>query len=233
MDSELSNVANALAGVLGGGTGSVTRGGLDLTNGGSVQIQSIYELLGAQVNATIDGQQTLLDSPWKSDPGSLQEDLPALLDTLSISDDAEVAGRININEARREILAAIPLIPEDLPDKIVAVRAQRLASGTGTADRFSTAGWLLIEKLVDQGTMVALDSMITGRGDVYRLQSIGHSDQGGPQTRFEAIIDSTTAVPKIISLQELNRLGTGFPFSELPRFNEQTGGSQPLPLAGR
>ncbi|SFI48276.1 type II secretion system protein GspK [Planctomicrobium piriforme] len=218
-DSMLNSAANALAGAIGGATGSVTRGGLDLSSGGSTQITSLYQLLGAQVSATINGQATTLDSPWPSDPGSLQKSLPEILDTFSTSDDAEIIGRININEARREVLAAIPNMPEDAPDKIVAARAQRTSSGTTATDRFSTAGWLLIEGIVDQATMVQLDSSITARGEVFRMRVVGHADRGGPLTRIEAVVDGSTVVPKIIQQRNLSRLGTGFRRDDLPKFN--------------
>ena len=212
-----SNLANAL----GGTSGTVTRGGMDVSAGGSTQINSIYDLIGAQVNATIEGQQTMLESPWKSDPGSLQQALPLLLDTLTTTADPEIRGRININQARREVLVGIPNMPEGVPDAILSIRSQRVAGASGTADRFATAGWLLIEGLVDLQTMRQLDSSITGTGHVVRVQVVGHGDKPGPIARVEAIIDTTQAVPQVIFQRNLSDLGRGFQQGDLPTFSDQ------------
>jgi len=221
-DQQLLSIASDLASTLGGASGTVTRGGMDVAKGGSTQINSIYDLVGAQVNATIDGQETVLESPWKSDPGSLQQMLPMLLDTLTTRSETEIQGRININQARREVLLGIPEIPEGVPDAIISARSQRLAGSSGTADRFATAGWLLIEGLVDLETMRKLDSSITAGGNVIRVQVIGHGDQPGPMSRVEAIIDGTQLVPKIIYQRNLSDLGAGFQRGELPGFSENT-----------
>lgn len=216
-DQGLKDAADALAGALGGAQGSVTRGGLDLAAGSKRTIRSIYELIGAQVNATVNGQQVTLDSPWAADPGNLQMNLPTLLDQFTITDETDIRGRININEARLSVLMAIPSMPEDLPEKIIEVRSQRL-SGATTADRFATAGWLLIEGLVDLPTMVELDSSITARGEVFRMQVVGHSDRGGTIARVEAVVDASSYAPKILYQRNLSRIGTGYRREDLPGF---------------
>lgn len=200
----------------------MTRGGLDLTAGASTTITSIYELIGTQVAATIDGQEVILDSPWKSDPGSLQQILPELLDTLTTVTDEEITGRININEAPLEILLGIPDMPDGLPEQIIATRGQHLGSGGAGGARSASAGWLLIDGLVDVETMAKLDMSITGGGHVFKVQVVGHGDRPGPMARVEAVIDATQPVPTIISYRNLSDLGVGFRHSELPRFSETT-----------
>jgi len=218
-DQQLLGIASNLASALGGGSGTVTRGGMDVSAGGSTQINSLYDLVGAQVNATIDGQATVLDSPWKSDPGSLQQSLPELLDLLSTTGDPEIRGRININQARREILLGIPNLPEGVADAIISTRSQRIAGAT--SGRFATSGWLLIEGLVDLETMRQLDSSITAGGSVLRVQAVGYGDQPGPMSRVEAVIDGTQSVPRVIFQRNLSDLGSGFRREDLPAFGEQ------------
>jgi len=217
-DAALLDAANSLANALSGGEGTITRGGLDLSQGASTQIQSIYQLIGSQVAVTIDEQESVLESPWSADPGNLQEILPDLLDRLTITTEESITGRININEAPVSVLTMIPGMPEDLPEQIVATRSQRLSQNGVSSDRFATAGWLLIEGLVDLPTMVELDSSITARGDVFRFQVIGHSDRGGMMNRMEATIDASTAVPKILRQRSLSPLGSGYQNSDLPTF---------------
>lgn len=225
-DEALLEAAAGLASALGGGSGEVTRGGLNLTAGPSTTITSIYELLGVQVAANIDGQEVILESPWKSDPGSLQQSLPELLDTLSTVANEQITGRININEAPLEILMGIPDMPDGLAEEIVATRTQHVGVvGTGGA-RSASAGWLLIDGLVDAETMAKLDLSITGGGHVFKVQVIGHGDRPGPMARVEAVIDATQPVPKILSFRNLSDLGVGFRHSELPRFSDTSSSIQ-------
>ena len=62
--------------------------------------------------------------------------------------------------------------------------------------------------------MRQLDRYITGRGDVYRIQSVGYFDAGGPVTRLEAVIDATRQPPQIVQLSDLTDLGRGYEFGE-------------------
>ena len=59
-------------------------------------------------------------------------------------------------------------------------------------------------------TLKALDQYITGRSQVYRIQSIGYFDGGGPTARIEAVIDTNNQRPRIISWRDLTELGKGF-----------------------
>lgn len=197
--------------------GKVTRGGIDISAGGQYQINTIWALVGASATVTINGGSQTLKSPWSSDPGQLKAQLPHLLDTLSTSNDEYLEGRININQARREVLLGIPGLTEDLVDKIV--QAQKLdANGQPSPDvivQHNTTGWLYFEGLVDQDTMEALDPYFTARGDVYKAQVFGFFDGGGPITRLEAMVDGTQNPPRIIFQRDLNDLGHGYSRTQL------------------
>jgi hypothetical protein len=58
--------------------------------------------------------------------------------------------------------------------------------------------------------MRQLDPYVTGRGDVYRIQSLGYFDAGGPVTRLEAVLDATRQPPKLACLRDLTDLGRGY-----------------------
>jgi type II secretory pathway component PulK len=220
-DDALERLAEGIAGaMLGNNDGEVTRGGLDLLQGGSVSIGSIYELIDAEVEAEIDGRMETLASPWSSSPGDLQATLPRLLDALTVTSRPVIRGRININQARREVLLAIPDMTPDLADAIIGTRSRRMSSGSRNDETISTAGWLLIEGLVDLDMMRRLDGYITARGEVFRLQVVGHSDRPGPMTRIEAIIDATEDLPRVLFQRNLSELGPGFRYDQLPRFQQ-------------
>ncbi len=211
-DEVLQGAAKQLArAATGGGQAGtkVTRGGLDLSKGAKVTIASLYELIDAEVEAEVDGKQETLKSPWTSD--NLTEGLPVLLDTLSVST-GSLDGRININQARKELLLGLPDMTTDLVDGIAAARP--IASdGTPLTEQIAlraTTGWLLIEGLTDLTTMRKLDRYITARGDVFRVQVVGHFDAGGPAVRLEAVIDATEKPPKIVFARDLSPLGPGY-----------------------
>jgi len=213
----VNGLAKAMASAALSPGGKVTRGGIDITAGGPYQIVSIWALIGAQATVSINGANKTLTSPWPADANQLKAVLPKLLDTLSTSNDEFLDGRININQARREILLGIPGLDEDLVEKIIA--AQKLDSNGQPSpeviQQHNTTGWLYYEGLVDLPTMQNLDPYFTARGDVYRAQVFGFFDGGGPVTRLEAMVDGTQKPPRIIFQRDLNDLGHGYSRTQL------------------
>lgn len=211
---QLQQAAQTLGNAVGGGNGTVTRAGIDLSKGATRQVQSIYEMIGVEVQATVNGSAQTLKSPWGANGTEMAGYLPQLFDTLSLSTDQFLEGRININQARRETLMTIPGVTESIADSIVAARMG--PDGSPSVDLTgsrATAGWLVIENLVDLNTMKTLDRYMTARGGVYRVQSVGFFDEAGPFTRLEAVIDLTESnkPPVVISLHDLSALGRGYP----------------------
>ncbi len=212
--SQLQQVANALGSAIGGGSGAVTRGGIDLSKGGGKQIASLYELIGATAQATVNGSVTTLQSPWSADGGSMTTYLPSLLDTLSTNSDQFTDGRINVNQARFETLLTIPGMTEATAESILGKRQG--ADGSPMVDTTgsrATAGWLAIEGLVDLPTMQQFDKYLTARGGIYRVNSIGYFDESSQFTRLEAVIDTTQSnkPPVVLFLKDLTELGRGYP----------------------
>ena len=199
--------------------GSVTRGGIDLSKGGATKgnIESLWQLIGTKVKVSINGTPTTHTSPWSDDAGSISTVLPELSDKLTTTKDEYLEGRININQARREILLGLPTMTEEIINAIVA--AQRLDSNgqpsLDTIRQHTTAAWLYAEGIVDIPGMMNLDPYITSHGDVYRVQVLGFFDGGGPVSRIEAMIDSTQLPPRVIAQRDLNELGRGYSRSHL------------------
>lgn len=221
-DQAVSDAANAVANALTGGTmeDTTTRAGMDLSQAATTQIKSLFDLMGSSVNAMVDGVETPITSPWGGSPAELQQVLPILMDALTTTDQTIITGRINVLQARVEVLRAIPNIPPELPDMIVAARGARLQAGVGTPDQITSAGWMVVDGLVDLPTMRMLDPWLTGRGDVYRFQVVGHSDLGGRMVRYDAMVDASGATPRIIFQRELQEreLGQGYRLDQMPRF---------------
>ena len=218
LSQQMFRVAQGTGGTDGTGNdaGAVTRGGLDLSAGATYSIISLYELVDAQVTVTINGMETTLDSPWQS-AGSIATTLPILLEQMTTTTAETIDGRINVNQARKEILTGIPNMPEGLPDKIAAAQVID-AKGAPQSDllaKRATTGWLLIDGLADLPTMQLLDKYICSRGDVMTVQSVGCFDAGGATTRVEAVIDSTLKPPSVIFRRDLTRLGPGYRSEQL------------------
>lgn len=174
--------------------------------------------MGSQVEVEGEDEQTeTLDSPWTDNPTDMQQYLPILMDTFSLSDETTILGRVNINQARYETLIGLPGMTPTLADYIIS--QQMIDSGgqalTEQISLRATTGWLVINGQVDLPTMRQLDQFITARGDVFRAQVIGHFDEGGPVTRLEAVIDATEQPPQVIQLRDLTDLGRGFSQAQL------------------
>ena len=195
--------------------GNVTRGNMDLSKGGKINVESLWSLVGTTAKGS--GGTAPRPSPWSDDVSSISTVLPDLLEKLTTTKDEFLEGRININQARREILLGLPTMTEDLVNQIVA--AQHLdANGQPSIDtlkQHNTTAWLYAENVIDKAGMISLDPYITAHGDVYRVQVLGFFDGGGPVARLEAIIDSTQLPTRVISQRDLNELGRGYSRSQL------------------
>lgn len=213
-DARLQQAAQGVArAMFSGEGGSITKGGMDLSQGASTEIVSLYDLIDAEVTGEIDGKEQTLKSPWTSDASNLRENLPLLFDALSTTTVPYLEGRININQARAEVLAGIPEMTAAIIEGIVtsAMVGENGELSDAIGEDRATTGWLLIQGLVDLPTMRKLDPYLTARGDVYRAQVLGHFDRGGPVARIEAVIDATEIPPKIVSRRDLSGLGPAFP----------------------
>lgn len=213
----LQGLASAAAQAVATPGGKVTRGGMDISKGGQYRIKSLWELIDSRCDAVVDGVSTTLTSPWSSTSGNLSSLLPTIMDTLSVSGDAFLEGRININQARREVLVGLPNMTEQVVDAIV--NAQLLDdSGAPRVDVLgtrTTTGWLFLEGVVDIWGMRDLDPYLTARGDVYRAQILGFFDGGGPVARAEVVVDGTQSPPRIVFFRDLNDLGRGYTRAQL------------------
>lgn len=188
-------------------------GGIDISGGGKVTVASLYELIGKQMTAKVDGKDTTLKSPWENDPAAMPQYLPTLFDTFSIDDKPARPGRININQAPQEVMMNIPGLEPQVVQAIVSSQDKTGASDS-SPDR-QTAGWLVSRQLVTLAQMIELDPFLTTQGDVYRFQVVGYNELQGPMVRLEAILDASELNPKLLKFQDLSRLGSGFTRQQL------------------
>jgi len=210
----LENAAQSMASALfatANGENPVTIDGLDISPGKQFTINSLYDLVDAEVEAQIDNSTQTLASPWTSDGSAMQSYLPVLNDALTTSDKEVIRGRIDINQARVEVLLGIPEMTEDLAERIARANAGPNGEPLGeNLELRNTTGWLLIEGFAELTDLRALDQYITTDGDVHSAQLVGHFDEGGPQTRLQAVVDSTEYPAKVLHVRDISHLGVGY-----------------------
>ncbi len=142
-------------------------------------------------------------SPFVDDPVQMREYLPRLMDGVTTSEGVPLVGRVNVNLAPVEVLAALPDVDAVLADRIVSARGMR---GDDAQDH---AVWLLLEELVDRRTMMRLERYVTTGGDVASAQIAGYYDWGSPVVRWETVVDGTSVPARQVYYKDLRRLGRG------------------------
>jgi len=159
-----------------------------------------------------DSEPTILESPFPNTPGSMGDFLPSLLENCTTDSRSTIPGRININQAPREVLAGIPEMPAEVGEQILATREP---NPTGADENRLHATWILDARIVTLDQMKALLPYVTCGGDVYRAQVIGYADGGGPAARIEAVIDATEQPAQVVFWRDLSHLGHGYPIETL------------------
>jgi type II secretory pathway component PulK len=232
-----SGAGAASRGGSGGGStsGRLTKDMLNM-NGPAQRISSLFQLVNARISVPVGSssstsrtvtvtpggnrnttvtrttQQTTVtvQSPL-NDPSQLRQLLPVLLDKTTTTRAAELPPRININTAPAAVLMALPGMQDADVQSILATRPD--PSSADTPDPiFQTTAWLIAEANFPASRLQTLDRYITARTQVYRVQSVGMIDGGGPTARVEAIIDTNQGRPRIIYYRDLTELGRGFDF---------------------
>jgi len=203
------NTANSQAAVPGPPTGQ-----LDLTQAGTFPLTTVLDLVGGQVQVTFTGQTnpSTLNSPFSADPGNMQGYMAKLMDTLSVNQQQSIPGRINVNQAPRLVLEGIPGMTAEMVEGILS---QRQMDPLNDSPDHKYETWLLTTGVCTLAEMKSLMPFVTTGGSVYRAQSVGYFDNGGPAARIEAIIDATQHPPRVVFWREITHLGRGYPLSVL------------------
>jgi len=207
---------------------------LNLSGSPKQSVSSVYALINAQVGVTksssgttaasVSGsplgsmivsitnagssQTVVYTSPLK-DPANQRQYLPILLDLTTTRTDPEIPARINLLTAPEAVLTALPNLQDTDAQTIVSRRPP--PGSPESADKlYQTSAWLVTEAGLSPTTVQALDRYVTGRSQVYRVQSVGYFDKGGPTARMEAIIDTNGGNPRILHWRDLSELGKGY-----------------------
>jgi len=189
-------------------------GRLDLKKKGAVELSTVLDLIGVRVRVTYEGEKeaTVLESPFPNVPGVMNAYLPVLMDQTTVNPSPLIPGRININQAPRVLLEGIPGMDEEI---VEAILAERTLNPVEADPRRRHETWLLAEGHVTLDQMKALMPFVTGGGSVFRAQTIGYFDRGGPAVRVEAVLDATAKPARIVFWRDLSHLGRGYELTTL------------------
>jgi DNA uptake protein ComE-like DNA-binding protein len=183
---------------------------LDLTQPGSNRINQVLDLVGAKVRIEGEGdsEEVIVDSPFGEDLASMTGYLSELMDLVTVNSAKVIPGRVNLNQAPRLVLLAVPGITDEIADAIVN---QRDVPNSEFDESLQHETWPLARGIVTLDEMKTLSPFVTAGGDVYRAQIVGYFDSGEIGARAEVVFDATTALPRILSWRDISHLGRGYP----------------------
>lgn len=187
---------------------------LDLTITPTYELSSPLEIVDAAVaipTSTGEEESTELFTSPLSGRGD-QAQLVDFCDQTTTRSEPVLAGRININEAPREVLLAIPQFPREAVEQLIAIRGNR-----SEFPERRHAAWLLVEGVLDRDALIPLLPFITTGGDVIDAQVVAYYDDESPWARHRIVLDGTSEGVPALYFRDLSRLGRGYRFDQLSR----------------
>ncbi len=165
-----------------------------------------------------NGGSIVLASPLQPSP-TFGLDLLTAMENMTTFEGAAIPGRINIMQASRRILDAIPGLTEEVVDEIIVKREddfELLApEGADLNRKFET--WLFTEGLVDLTTMRQVTPFICTSGAVYKAEVVGYFDDLVGTSRSEVYLDTTQPLPRILFWRDKSHLQAGYDIDVLGR----------------
>ena len=120
-----------------------------------------------------------------------------IADKITVDDDRIIPGKVNVNTAPKEVLAALlgdDETAEQIADEIITHR-DSLLSG------MQSIGEVLDVKSVNVKTFKKIAKHITTRSDVFTIRCVGRADRGrgrGTRLQTEAVVDRSQTPCKIL-----------------------------------
>ena len=143
--------------------------------------------------------------------------VPLMMKSLTTFEGSTIPGRVNVMQAPRRVLLAIPGLDEETVDLIIEKRGTDYElddpDGADLNRRYET--WLMVEGLIDAQTMKGLMKYVCAGGDVYRAEIVGYFPDGIGTSRAEAVIDTTVPVPRVLFWRDKSHLATGYSIDTL------------------
>lgn len=197
---------------------------LDFTKKGGTKLTSVLDLIGSKTQIKTNSgaaaagrssdadQGPVLESPFKEESSSSASELPDFLDKVTTNTAKTLPGRVNINQASEVILKGIPGMTTEMVEQIISSRSADPLNEQ-PSQRHET--WLLSEGIVTLDEMRTMLPFICSHGSAYRAQIVGYFDDEGPAARIEAVIDTSSGLPRIVFWRDMSHLGRGYSLETL------------------
>lgn len=189
-------------------------GELDMSQEGKTKFTQVLDLIGKKVQVKFKGAEEakILQSPFAEDLVSMGTYLSDLVEQVTVVTAEVIPGRINVNQASRDVLAGIPGMTDEVVEQIVGQRNPD-PGADGTEMNHET--WLLTQGLVTLDEMRSLSPFVCANGSVYRAQVIGYYDDGRSACRLEVVLDATQQPASVLLWRDISHLGRGYSLETL------------------
>ena len=140
----------------------------------------------------------------EEEPPCSYEDLPLILDRLTVDVVPAYVGRINVSTASFEVLATIEELTDEELDAIVAARPEL------TGEEKATPAWLVAQNVLDEYKFRQILDKITTRSSVYRIESVGYADHLGVVERLNIVVEMRGPIAQVLYYRNLGSLGPSY-----------------------
>ncbi|MFO0903637.1 MAG: type II secretion system protein GspK [Pirellulales bacterium] len=185
----------------------------DFSRAGNTKIGQVLDLIGSKVQMQGgQGGNQIFNSPFSSEVLAMGAYLPLLLDNVAASATTVLPGRLNVNQAPKTLLQAVPGITEEILTEILS---RRTPEADVNMPMRRHEAWLLAEGIVTLQEMKSLSPFLCAGGDVYRAQVVGYFQGGQASARTEVVLDATESPPRILLWRDISHLGRGYALETL------------------
>lgn len=140
----------------------------------------------------------------EEEPPGTYDDLPDILDRLTVNPSPFFQGRINVSTAPQEVLSLIDGLSQEEVDAMVAARLELRSEDK------STPAWLLTQGVLDETKFRQILDRITTKASMYRVESVGYADHIGVISRIMNVIQMRGPIPQVMYYRNLDRLGVAY-----------------------
>jgi hypothetical protein len=128
-----------------------------------------------------------------------------VIDQLTVSDQPQRKGLINVNTAPGEVLMCLPNMDQETASQIISYR-QSMGVGTSTVSGLDSKAWLA--EAIGQKA-VGMSELVTVHSYQYSADILAASADGRSFKRFRVVIDASAAnaTPRIVYRRDLTDRG--------------------------
>ncbi len=133
------------------------------------------------------------------------EEMPVLMDRLTVATTPIQQGLINVNTAPFQVLKAIPGLTDEEAQAIASRRSQ--IGGEGK----TTTAWVVTSGALDPAKFAVTCNSMTARAVQFTADVIGFADHVGTVQRIQVVIEMQGQLAQIRYYRDVTGLGVGYP----------------------